>query len=203
MDNKIKKGNKISINNYDLNKYIIKIKIETKINDKEGYALGIRILCNIFSKNINCLITYNNYINLDFLNTEKKMLLCLNDKEKEIDLKINRFKYTNEELNITIIEILEIDNINNFIEIDDINSKNYSNTNIISIYLNDNKNIESYCGEIKEKNNDKYICDIKSKKEGIILLKENYKLIGIINGNNNYIIEFIPMNIIINKINYI
>ena len=33
------------------------------------------------------------------------------------------------------------------------------------------------------------------------MLKENYKLIGILNGINN--IEFIPMNIIINKINFI
>ena len=204
MDNKIKKGNKISINNYDLNKYIIKIKIETKINEKEEYALVIGILCNISSKNIKCLITYNHFINLDFLNTGKKMLLCFNDKEKEIDIKINRFKYTNEELNITIIEILEVDNINNFMEIDEsINSKNYTNTNIILIYLNDNKNFESSFSEVKEKNNDKYICDIKSKKEGIIILKENYKLIGIINGNKNNLIKFIPMNNITNKINFI
>ena len=41
-------------------------------------------------------------------------------------------------------------------------------------------------------------------KEGIILLKENYKLLGIIRSNNNQEEnEFIPMNIIINKMNFI
>ena len=130
------------------------------------------------------------------------MILYINKIEKEIDIKINRYKYTNEDLNITIIEILELDNINNFIEIDKfINSRDYTESYIISLFLNDEKNIELSYGKIKEKIDDKYICNIESKKEGIIILKENYKLIGILNGINN--IEFIPMNIIINKINFI
>ena len=202
MDNKIKNGNKFDIDNNDVNKFVIKIKIETKINDKEEYLSDIGILCNIPSKNLKCLITYNHFIDFDFLNEGKKMMLYLENNVKEIDIKINRFKYTNKELNITIIEILEIDNINQFIEIDElINSKNYNNTNIISLYLNEDKNIESSFGKIKEKDNNKYICDIESKKEGIIILKENCKLIGINNNDDDKFI--ITMNIIINKINCI
>ena len=191
------------INDNDIYKYIIKIEMEAKINGKDEFTSGMGILCNMPSKNMKCLITYNNIINIDYLNKGNKILLYINNIEKEIDIKINRYKYTNKELNITIIEILKDDNINNFIEIDKfINSRNYVDRNIISIYINDNENIELSYGKIKEKINDKYICNIESKKEGIILLKDNYKLIGMINGNNNKI-EFIPMNIIINNINFI
>ena len=60
-------------------------------------------------------------------------------------------------------------------------------------------------GIIIKKNNNNYICNIKSINNGIILLNFNSKLIGIIkeNNNSNNLIEFIPMNIIINNINYI
>ena len=198
IENKINFNN----NNNEIYKYICKIEMEININGKDEYTSGIGVLCNIPSKNIKCLLTNNNIINFDFLNKGKKMILYINKIEKEIDIKINRYKYTNEDLNITIIEILELDNINNFIEIDKfINSRDYTESYIISLFLNNEKNIELSYGKIKEKNNDKYICNIESKKEGIIILKENYKLIGILNGINN--IEFIPMNIIINKINFI
>ena len=104
--------NKININNNnDIYKYICKIEMEININGKDEYTSGIGVLCNIPSKNIKCLLTYNNIINFDFLNKGKKMLLYINNIEKEIDIKINRYKYTNKELNITIIEILELDNI--------------------------------------------------------------------------------------------
>jgi len=204
-NNVIEEENK---NDNFLNKYIIKIEMEAKINEKEEYTSGIGVLCNIPSKNIKALMTYNHIINLDFLNKGNKLILYINNKEKEIDMKINRYKYTNIDLDITIIEILEVDNINDFIEIDKfINSRNYADNDIMSAFLKDNKNIKFSYSKIKEKNKDNYICNIEAKKEGIIILKENYKLIGIIKEFNkkNEIneIELIPMNIIINKINYI
>ena len=133
--------NKININNNnDIYKYIAKIEMEVNISGKDEYTSGIGVLCNIPSKNIKCLLTNNNTINLDYLNKGKKVVLYINNIEKEIDIKINRYKYTNEDLNITIIEILELDNINNFIEIDKfINSRNYTDSDIISIYLNNKK----------------------------------------------------------------
>ena len=195
-------------NNNDnlFNKYVVKIEMEAKINEKEEYTSGIGVLCNIPSKNMKALITNNHVINLDFLNKGNKMLLYINNKEKEIDMKINRYKYTYKDLNITIIEILKIDNINDFIEIDKfINSRNYVDTDIISVFLKDNKKIGLSYGKIKEKNNDNfYKCNIETKKEGIIMLKEKYKLIGIIKKcSNKKEMEVIPMNIIMNKINYI
>jgi len=196
--------NKDESNNSEINKYVIKFEMEAKINEKSNYSSGIGILCNIPSKQIKALITYNHKINFDFLNEGEKMILYIDNKEKEIDMKINRYKYTNDKLDLTIIEILEVDNINYFIEIDKfINSRDYTNKNIISVSFNDDK-FDIINGLIKQKHNDNYICSIESKKEGIIILKDNLKLLGLINYNNKEKeIEFIPMNIIINVINYI
>ena len=174
--------------------------------DENKYTSGIGILCNIPAKNIKALITYNNLINLDFLNKGEKLLLYINKKEHEINIKINRYKYTDEEFDITIIEILDIDNVKNFIEIDKfINSRNYAESDIISCSLTKDKELDLSYGKIIEKNKGNYIIDIESKKEGIIILKDNMKLIGLLktNINNTNKIGLIPMNVIINKINFI
>ena len=198
-DFNIDDDNKNYINNSDFSvwyKYIVRFEIETK--EKEENISGIGILCNIPSKKIYALITFNHIINFDFLNKEKVMIMYNNNEKIEIDMKINRYKYTHEDSNITIIEIVEEDKIDNFIEIDTlINSVKFDEIKIIQISLNENKSIESFDGEIIEKNN-KYICSIESKKDGIILLKENNKCIGLIYNN-----EIIPMNLFIDKINFI
>jgi hypothetical protein len=63
----------------------------------------------------------------------------------------------------------EEDNINNFLEIDEfIDSKNYINENIEAIYLQ-KENLLSLNGTIIKKNNNNYICNIKSINIGIIL----------------------------------
>ena len=54
-----------------MNKYLFKIEMEKKINNKEKLISGIGFLCNISFRNMKVLITYNHVINLDFLNDEK------------------------------------------------------------------------------------------------------------------------------------
>ena len=156
----------------NLNKYIIKFEMEAKIDKENKYTSGIGVLCNIPSINIKALITYNHLINLDLLNKSEKILLYVNKNEHEINIKKNRYKYTNEELDITIVEILEIDNIYNFIEIDKfINSRNYSNEDIICIFLKKHKKIDLLFTNNIKKIDDNYICDIESINDGIIILK--------------------------------
>ena len=158
--------------NSKMAEYLIKFEMETKINEENKYTEGIGILCNIPSKNIKALITYNHMLNFDFLNKGEKLILYINKKEKEINIKINRYKYTNEELDITIIEILDTDNIKNFIEIDKfINSKNYIDSDIISVSLKKDNQLELLDGMIIGKNNDNYESNIESVKNGIIVLK--------------------------------
>ena len=119
-------------------------------------------------------------------------------------MKKSRYKYTNEELDITIIEIIREDNINTFLEIDRfIDSRNYINENIEAIFFKNNNLIDKKKGKIIKRNNNNYICNIDCITNGIIILNDNSKLIGIIKENEFDEIEFIPMNIIINNINYI
>ena len=184
----------------DLGECLIKFEMEAKINEEEKYTLGTGILCNIPSKNMTALITFNHMLNSDFLNYGEKMIVKIKRKQLEINIKINRYKYTNEELDITILEILNVDNINIFIDMDKyINSKNYKDVEISSVTFKNDIEFEILNGKITEKNNDNYKCDIKSNKEGMIIIKDSQKLIGLKKEND----EIIPMNIILNKINYI
>ena len=153
-----------------INQFIAKIEMEYNIS-------GIGILCNIPEKHIKVLLTYNHLINLNSLNAIKFLKLSINNKNINIDLKSDRYKYTDANLDITIIEILESDNIHDFIEIHNfLNSENNIYNNILSVCFNENKKIN--------------IID-----NGIILSK-NYN-------NNSNEIEIIPINKIVNNINFI
>ena len=205
--NKITYNNEDDENNYNinLNELVIKFEIEAKINEEGKYTSGMGLLCNIPSKNIKVFITYYHLMNLDFINYGEKMTLFIDRNAYEINIKLNRFKYTNKDLDITIIEILGTDNIASFIEMDRyVNSKNYSNMDIIAVSLKNDQELDKLDGKItkKEEKDEYYTCNIETKKEGIIILKENFKLIGIIKDNKSEI-NIIQMNTIINKINFI
>ena len=83
----------------------------------------------------------NHVINQNFLKGENKIIVKINDEEKiytkTINLKNNKIKYTNEDPNITIIEINEHkDDIHEFLEFDEYILKNtYSSYIGNSIYL--------------------------------------------------------------------
>ena len=70
-------------------------------------------------KKIKVFITNNHIINQEFLDKEKKLILFIENNKKEINLKLFRFKQTNELLDFTVIEILKEDNISNFLELDE------------------------------------------------------------------------------------
>ena len=94
----------------------------------------------------------------DFLNNEKKLTYILDldgkEVEKELNLELERFKYTNKELDFTIIELLPIDNINNYLENDKyINSKDYKDEHIFSVQFPGGKNLEISPGKIICKKN--------------------------------------------------
>jgi hypothetical protein len=141
-------------------------------------------------------ITNNHVINKDILNKENmKIELDIKgeDNIKEIILN-NRMKYTNKEYDITIIEIKEEDNINNYLELDDIiindiiNNKNYNkkyiNETIYIIQYPENKLSVSYgiLDNIYEdkKYNFRHKCNTKGGSSGSPILNiNNNKIIGI------------------------
>ena len=76
------------INNNDIKiNCICRIEFETKIKDKLEFISGMGFLCNISSKNMKALITYNHIINFDILNNETKISYIINNKNREIKMK--------------------------------------------------------------------------------------------------------------------
>ena len=153
------------------------------------------------------LITNNHVINKEDIKSNKIISLYINNDKiiKEIKIDNNRLRYTNEKLDITIIEIKEKDNLNNkYLELDD-NIINYFKLNenepgfINNIYKNESIYIINYpedkdivvsYGQPPHINNTEiqHKCSTKEGSSGSpILLINNQKLIGIHYGcSNNY-----------------
>ena len=118
------------ISNSEIEKCVCKIEIEAKIGDKYVYKTGTGFFCNIAAKNIKVFLTNNNVLNQEFLDNSKKINYSVEINNLKInnyiDLEKKRFKYTDKEIDFTVIEILKEDNISDFLEVDDfINSKDY------------------------------------------------------------------------------
>ena len=132
-------------------------------------------------------------------------------KKKENNSEINRIKFSDEELDFSIIEILEEDKINNYLEIDEyIKSFEYNEEQIFSIQYPKGGDLKYSHGKIIKKIDIyfeySFFTEYDSSGSPIILLN-NLKLVGLHKGkykeeNENKPIG-IPMNLIINKINYI
>ena len=92
-----------------------------KIRDKQGTGFFCKIPFPNEEKLIPVLITNNHVINQELLNENNKNIsLSIEEEEEDKTFNLNnRMKYTNEEYDITIIEIKESDNIKNYLELDD------------------------------------------------------------------------------------
>ena len=182
--------------------YLVKIQLEV---EKDNYTSGIGVLCNVPKKSIKVLITYNHFIDFDSLNKLKKVKICYKNEVKEINMKTPRFKCIYSEIDIAIIQILDEDNITNFIELDSlINLRNYENEDVECVYFKEAEQLEFLNGKIKLKEKILYVESPEQIKEGIIVLKKNFNLIGIIKeGKNPNEVEYHQMKQIINGINFI
>ena len=166
-----------------MKKYIFKICL----NDG---SKGTGFFCKIpfiNKKILTVLITNNHVINLEM---DKITISINNDKDiREIELN-NRIKYTNKEYDITIIEIKEKDNINNYLELDENIMKKGSN----KLYINNTIYIIQYPGgkrlgvsygilnkiyEDKEYNFNHLCCTEEGSSGSPIINIINNKVIGI------------------------
>jgi len=172
------------------------------------------------------LITNNHVLNEQDINPGNTIVMSLNNEQifKEIKIDSNRKKYTNKDLDVTIIEIKDEDNIQNFLFLDDkIMSNDINNYNTIyekeSLYILNYINgidIKTSYGILNNINENKIIhkCNTDTGSSGSpILLLKNNKVIGVHYGgakhNNNFnfgtllkkpLLEYIKENI---KLNYI
>ena len=171
-----------------------------KINNNDK-GMGFFVKIPYKSTLLPVLIASNQTINIYDIKINKYISLYLNNdkKIKTIKLDNNRLTYTNEKLNITIIEIKESeDNLNNkYLELDDeiinffalnkIHEPNYYNESIYSLNYYDDKNIFASYGKILEENNKEIMhqCIINQRASfAPILLTNNQKLIGINKGSS-------------------
>ena len=189
----------------DIEKCVCKIIRKTKI--------GSGFFCEFPEKNIKLLITNNHVIDEIYLEQGNKIAFMISENEKEIygeiDLEKERFKLTNNELDFTIIEILNEDNIKNFLKI---NKEQYKTEDELFSY--------QYAGGVKlgfsfgillKKTNNTLIYNVGTKggsSGSPILLMKNSKVIGlhkgaIITENTEKLNKGIPIDIIINQISYI
>ena len=196
------------ITNSGLADYIYKIQIEVKSNNQLVFKSGTGFFFQIPSKNYKFFLTNNTVLNQEFLDKEKKLsLINKNGQKVELNLSKNRFKMTDLNLNFTIIEVLDEDNISNFFELDEfINSKDYKDEDIFTFDFPEGKNLQYLYGKCKGKNNEQLLYSCGVSGGSAIILKYNLKLIALHKGiYNQYNKEnsAILMKSIIEKMNFI
>ena len=220
---KIEKPNEIENNKqenpFDKNDYIVDEKkisgshkpISLEQNEKINYQLK-NTICNIILNNgergtgfftkikfpdnknlLPVLLTCNHVINKSFLDNNDNLQIQINNTIQAIDLK-DRIIYTNEEKDITIIEIKEQkDGIKYFLQLDEENQdiRISGKTVYILQYLDKERPFVSF-GILKNVNESvfSHSCNTDSGSSGSpILYLENNKVIGIHKGAfniNNY-----------------
>ena len=192
------------IMNSNLDKSICKIIIK---NNKKIIS-GSGFFIKISSLNIKGFMTVNHLIDQSY--NEKQLIYFQEDKngekENSINLNVERFRYSDKELDFTFIEILEIDNISNFLEIDEnIMSKDYKNEKIFSINFPLDEKLQYSHGKYLKKKEKYFMYTIGTKAGSSgapIFLVDNLKIIGLHKaGYQNKLINIgIPMDLIINKL---
>ena len=140
------------------------------------------------------LITNNHVLNKDDIKLNRiiKIVLLVDEKEKEKKIVINepRITFTNEKLDVTIIEIIpKVDGINNFLEVDN-NFDEFDLNQKIYILQIPNEKLSFSFGKLKEKSIESnkedifYLCSTsKGSSGGPILNFKNYKVIGVHKGS--------------------
>ena len=141
-----------------------------EIKSKSG-AEGIGFLCRMpFGINVHALVTSNKILNNGDLISGQNILIYFKNNDIYINININNTRkcYSSDIYQITIIEIIPIDNINfvNYLDID-----SYKNQNEIKIlYYGNNNKEEQYLGNINNYNNNFFQFDLSYNNNNNVLL---------------------------------
>ena len=156
-------------------------KCVCKIIRKTKYGSGF--FCEVPEKNMKLLITNNHILNEVYLEEGNKISYMISENENEffyeIDLEKDRYKLTNNALDFTIIEILNEDNIKNFLKI---NYEPYAmNDEIFAYRYAGGVKLGFSFGKFLQKENNILKYDIPAKRDSSgapLLLVKNSKVIG-------------------------
>ena len=173
---------KIKINNKQATGFFCKIPFPNKKNMKKVLITNNHI--------INQDLLYNNYTQIELSIKEYSKMISINLKD--------RLKYTNKVYDITIIELKENDNINNYLELDDFilddivtnidnikenYNKDYINQTIYIIQYPESELSVSYgvLSNISDDKDNEFIHNANTKEgsSGSPILNMNNKIIGI------------------------
>ena len=174
---------------YECTKKIIEQMEKNIFKIKIGKKQGTGYFCKIPYNNKIVLMTNNHVIdeNINEINIKIK-----EEKESRIINLNNRIKYTNKEYDITIIEMNEKDNINNYLELDDnigLNEEYLDKTIYIIQYPESELSVSYGILDniyIDKKYNFNHKCSTKGGSSGSPILNiKNNKLIGIHKESNN------------------
>ena len=161
-----------------------------KINNENNISYASGFFCYIPSTKIRALITNNHIINQEFLKNQKKITIYIQDndieKEQEINLNINRIKYTNEALDVTVIEILDEDLIDDYITVDEelIQDNEFINESVFNLHFPLGEKLKASFGKIinSMQNKTLFVHNAKTKSDcsgSPILLTKGLKIIGL------------------------
>ena len=190
---------------YKCNKKIIeqseKCVCKIKFGDDQGTGFPTKIPIPKTDKEIPVLILCN-HTHRGQMKDDTKFKLSIESESELIEIKLKGRKfYTNENYDVTIIELKEKDNIKNFLELDDLVIKDIKNNeNNNSKYLDETIYIIQYpqgdlsisFGIIHKECEDKkydfqHLCFTNYGSSGSPILKRNNKVIGIHKkGNKKY-----------------
>ena len=202
------------ISTSDITNCVFKLKFKIEKDGKSELKTGTGFVCSIPDKDgMKIFLTNNHILNKEYLDKEEKLILYNNkDEKKEINLKLTRYKYTNEEFDFTIIELLEEDNISKYLEIDDyIDSTDYKDEKICSFQYQQGQNLKYSYGDNYGKKDNYFLYsvgELGGSSGSPLILINNKKVIGLhkagyTNEEQNKINLGIPLNLILNKIKLI
>ena len=190
---------------YECTKKIMEQMTKNICKIKIGQNQGTGFFCKIPFPDINNMhtvfITNNHVIDEYYLmKKDAKIQLDIKEETDKIEMNLNnRLKYTNEEYDITIIEIKEEDNIKNYLELDNIiindilknknQNKEYEDKTIYIIQYPKGELSVSY-GILSKITLDKsynfnHKCGIEKGSSGSPILTLNNKIIGIHKKSSN------------------
>ena len=169
---------------------ITKAICKLKIIDK-SLSTGTGFFCEIRSKEMKVLLTNNHLINQKILDKKGKLTYIISNnheqEEKIINLDLERYTYTNEKYDYTIIEIIDEDNIDYFLTADEdlISKIGFKNERIFSFEYPKEEKISFSFGKITKIENNYLFYDLGTdygSSGSPIISLETLKVIGLHKG---------------------
>lgn len=178
-------------------------KIKTNIENKISFGTGF--FCYIPPKQMMVLITNNHVIDDKYLKDNKNITFFreINGEQEErvIYLQSDRFTYTDKNLDVTIIEIIDEDFIEDCFEIDEnyIKNKEFKGKSVFNLQFPKGESLQLSFGKILFTNSEKirfvYDAGTEAGSSGSPIFTEGLKVIGIHKGTSKFIYRNKKINI--------